>query len=168
MPSTLKPEDFSSRTTDPTRHLWTLGKIEHVVAALQGRRVAVETDRMTGHVSFGVITGYAATGSTHDGARLHVKDEYGQTTGYYLPNVGVIVDLEQDYTSPKYAALAAARSARMAAIGEARSRVSDPDEGAWEAEGLGFGRYSVTRSRQGEPSYKAEHFDVTLKEAMVG
>ena len=95
---TIKPQDFSSRVTDPNRETWTLGTIAYVVEVLEGREVVVETDKRTGHSVQGRIVGYASSGSRNPGARLKVEtsyvDEKGetrtQTTNYLLWEIGVI------------------------------------------------------------------------------
>lgn len=53
MPGTIKPADFSQSVNDVNRHRWTLGTIEHVVAAMEGRDAVIEVDNRTGHAVVG-------------------------------------------------------------------------------------------------------------------
>ncbi len=53
MGSTVTPQDFSQRVTNKDRHVWTAGKLRHVIAALQGRRCIITADKQTGHTLIG-------------------------------------------------------------------------------------------------------------------
>ena len=168
---TIKPQDFSSRVTDPNRETWTLGTIAYVVEVLEGREVVVETDKRTGHSVQGRIVGYASSGSRNPGARLKVEtsyvDEKGetrtQTTNYLLWEIGVIVDLGRDFRSTKYEALRLASEGRMAAIDKARALAdADQDFGTWEATHYGWNRYGVTYTPQRENAGKRGLWEVTV------
>ena len=51
---TVKAQDFASRTNDSQYESWTEGKLRHLIAALDGRPVALIADRQTGHTAVGV------------------------------------------------------------------------------------------------------------------
>lgn len=163
MPGTIKPADFSDRVTDVNRYRWTLDKIEHVVAAMKGRPALVETDSRTGHTVYGEIVGHASTGSSNPGARLQIRDADGRVTNYYLPSVGVIVDLGEEGRGAKWDALDRRRKAERAACDEARRLLGeehglDPMEfGAKisaEVYSDGFGAWTVTYRSEGMRSYE--------------
>lgn len=173
---TIKPQDFSSKVTDPNRENWTLATIEHVVETLKGRRVVVETDKGTGHSVEGEIVGYASSGSSNPGPRLQVRTSYVdaegvtrfQTTNYLLWSVGVIVDLERDFTSPKYVALDRRRKAeeraRVAFFEETGIERWAPDAASLEVTGFGFGRYGVRYLTKGQRSYEGVYREITVRD----
>jgi len=165
MPGVIKPEDFSSRVTDPNRHRWTLGTIEHVVTAMKGRPALVEVDNRTGCSFTGEIVGYSSSGSRNPGARLHFVSDIGggSATWYLLSEVGVIVDMTP-HGNAKWDALRMASNARMAALDAARAKVTDADPyaGTWEITAGGFGRYHVHRTLPDEKSYAGKSWEITL------
>lgn len=136
MAGTIKPEDFADRVTDPNYRTWTLGTIEHVVEAMQGRPALVEVDKRTGCSFVGEIVGYATSGDRNPGARLKFRHESGQITNYLLWEIGVIVDLTP-MGGAKWDALKAYRDARSEALRTVREREEIPFEGSFEVYGLG-------------------------------
>lgn len=162
----IRPEDFSQRVTDVNRHTWTAANLEHVVAALEEREVLVETDKQTGHMQRGRLTGYTTSGlSGGAGARLRVTDEHG-TTAFLIFKIGVIVDLGVDgefaSANAKWEALRLKRQAEARALGMAREHEDIPFEGSFETYGLGHGEYVVRHIPSGARSWEGTSYRVNL------
>lgn len=114
--STIKPSDLHDYG-DPLalRDRWTVAKMRYVVEALAGATVAVECDSRTGFTVEGVLEAAFDGGPTR-GGRLTVRSEYGGTH-YYLPQVGVIVVLDDGAgMGAKWRAIAQMRDDRHEAV----------------------------------------------------
>lgn len=136
--------DFSDRVTDNDRHIWTAGKMRHVIAALKGRRVSIVTDNQTGHTLFNVRLVGLTTGMSSNLARVQIEYVYApgksQFTNYLLMNIGPCITLMPSATTDKrdkWQALNTWREETSAAIGLYHAHR--------EAEGLtsSYGRYEV-------------------------
>lgn len=140
--TTITARDFSNRTTDPNRDLWTAGAIRHLVAALRGAPVAIVTDKGTGHTVVNVTL--VGTGSTRDGGFPGVLVEYtygenGQTqrTLHPLFNIGMILELDGitgGVGGAKWRALDTYRDERSAAITQAQAAHPELTRGKWDGQ----------------------------------
>lgn len=131
--SAIEARDFSAKTTDTLRDVWTRGKMRHVIAALNGGPVAV------------VIEGLAFVGVTllHEGAgrlpggqgrvriRHYLADGTTQDTDYRLETVGTIIALGDPQA--KWTALTTYREEVSAAITKARMEHGEAEGRAWGA-----------------------------------
>lgn len=133
--TTIEARDLSDTLTDPLRETWTAGKMRHVVAALNGTRVAIVVEKSTGFTMADVrLLNVTPTGLTNDGARVIVEstlsDGTVMPTRYDLHGIGPIVTLdpEADRTDggPKFRALNTAREEKAAAISKVREEMGDP------------------------------------------
>jgi len=132
--------DFSQSTTDTNRHSWTLGKMRHVIAALNGQPVAIICDKQTGFAEVGVRLTSVFDGGPSRGDRLTVErdDDDGVTrkTTYWLPAIGeTIIPLasEVGISGAKWAATRSYSDECSAAIKLVRDRHPEWDYGKWEA-----------------------------------
>lgn len=93
---TVLASDFSTKTTDPLRNVWTGGKLRAVAAVLQpGELVGLVVDSQTGHTAFGVELLGANGGTMHnpsDHARVlyHHSDGTTHERWHYGRNLGPI------------------------------------------------------------------------------
>jgi hypothetical protein len=139
----VRAQDFSSDTTDTTRDRWTIGKMRHLVAALDGTPVVITLDR---HSGFAVI-GAELLGCTEHplkGAQVRVKSTFdnGETslTDYRLAEVGdtiIPLDGRVGGRGAKWIALESYRAETSAAIAVAQREHGD-------TEGRSWGRWSAT------------------------
>ena len=150
--STIRARDFSRQTTDPLREEWTLGKMRHLIAALEGRTVAIVCDRQTGFTVIGRLE-RCFHGGPARGPRVLVVTEHNRTN-YYLRNVGDSIVILDDHTGTKgakWTALDTYRDEGSAAIAHVRAGITaeggDPWAGSWEAT---IGEHDVTVVRRGE------------------
>lgn len=136
--STITARDFSARVTDPQRDLWTLGKMRHVVADLNGGEVtAIVLDKMTGWTLTGVrLVGVRPTSGHECGqGRLIVESAYDdgetQRTAYRLEDVGAIVAPITSRPSVKHNAVNTYHDEVSAAIRVARELHGEVEGRAW-------------------------------------
>jgi hypothetical protein len=132
----INAKDFSESTTDVLRERWTLGKMQAVIQALEGRHVLIVVDKQTGHALVNVRLTRAFHGGPSRGDRVTVESTYedgsGRPTNYRLDDIGVIVELERGRTiGAKWDALEIYRNQRMAAIMKAQAEHGDPEGRSW-------------------------------------
>lgn len=89
--------DFSDLVTDRDRHDWTEGKMRHVITAIQDRRVAIVTEKQTGHTVFnvrlvGVIPGYSGRSARVQVEYFHA-DGTSHLTNHLLFKIGPCITL---------------------------------------------------------------------------
>lgn len=93
----ITASDFSDRVTDRDRNDWTAGKMRHVITALDGRRVAITTDRRTGHTDFNVRLVGLTTSMTSNYPRVQIEythsDGTTHVTNRLLFNLGPVITL---------------------------------------------------------------------------
>jgi hypothetical protein len=129
--------DFSPSTTDKLRRNWSVGKMAHVIAALDGAPVAITTDRQTGHTLVGVQLISAFQGGAGRGPRVQVRmthtDGTTQDTNYYLWNVGeAIIPMERaEGSDAKWKALESFRRQCSEAIKAAQEEHGESEGRAW-------------------------------------
>lgn len=135
MGSTVTPESFSQRVTDRDRHVWTAGKLRHVIDALQGRRVVITADKQTGHTLIGArLQGIRRTPGYGTYQYLY-EWEYapGQTqrTWGRIESLGsAIIGMD---CGVHFEAVELARQEASAAIKAAREALPECTYGAWNA-----------------------------------
>lgn len=144
--SVINAADFSKNVTDPQRDTWTVGKLHHVVKALAGRKVAVTTDKGTGHTVFNVTLQRAYSGRCQF---LTVSYDYGtgsSLTDHYAWTIGMIMVMPTDEVeSVKWDALESYRKHCSAAIDIAKEQHGETRQwGVWKATVLDGQNVDVT------------------------
>ena len=111
MPLAIQPQDFYQRNTTASRTEWSLGTMRYVVKALAGRQVVVVVDTAVGSSVVGKLV-RVFDGGAGRGPRLTIETEYApgefQKTNYWLPKVGVVIEMEtlgQSMATAKFDAL---------------------------------------------------------------
>lgn len=132
MPLAITAEDFDySHTT--VRYGWTVGKMRHVIAALDGAEVAIVVDKHDGYTVIGRLMDIVADEDDHE---PHLTVESGPVYGcaerftYRLVEVGVIMEMSDD-AEAKWVAVDSYRAETERAIEHARAQHPDPDHGTW-------------------------------------
>jgi hypothetical protein len=94
----IRPENFNPYNDDAMRNRWTKAQLEAMVEAFDGRKVHVETDTMTGHISDNVELVDVRPGR-NTGYDLALRDTYTEkgrevqrVTCYPLYKIGAIID----------------------------------------------------------------------------
>jgi len=133
--SVINAADFSSNVNDKQRDTWTVGTLYHVVKALAGRKVAITTDKQTGHTVFNVTLDRAYIGRCQF---LTVSYDYGSgvtVTDHYAWQVGMIMVMPTDEReSVKWDALESYRKHCSAAIDIAKAEHGETRQwGSWKA-----------------------------------
>lgn len=97
MPLAIQPQDFYQRNTTASRTEWSLGTMRYVVKALAGRQAVVVVDSAVGSSVVGKLV-RVFDGGPARGPRLTIETEYApgefQQTNYWLPRVGIIIEME--------------------------------------------------------------------------
>lgn len=155
----IQPVDFADRIeeTGGWRFGWGGGAMRHLVAALDGRKVAVVTDTATGGVVNNVVLVAVVSGWAGNGYALRVSDTYtredgrevSRETDYPLSKVGPVIDLSE-FTDTKWKALRTFGDEVAAAI-----RLAQNAHG--KDEGREWGRW------RGTPMGTSAHVDVTYE-----
>jgi hypothetical protein len=157
--------DFINSTADQNwkRQEWKPGYLRHVVEAVRGLKVAVTTDKQTGHTPVGVElvgVGYVP-GKTyaHLGVRYFYTED-GQEKSYVtwhdIHSIGMILPLQEDSVTlgAKWTAIDTVRAECSAATALARAEWEKIgcNYGAFHAEPLmGAGQVYVTYTPQNPP-----------------
>lgn len=132
--------DFSARTTDVDRDMWTAGKMRHVIDALNGSPVAITVDGQTGHTVIGVRLVGIVPGGNGDHARVRIESSHETETGavacstqaHLLFTLGpVITPLMPAAGDAKWHALDTHREECSAAIAYASARHGEVEGRAW-------------------------------------
>lgn len=119
----IRARDFSDSTTDADRDTWTLGKLRHVIAALDGAPVAITVDRLTGHTEVGVrLVGIACGRFVDHGPVVErtLSDGTTQRTIFSRHSIGDTIT-PLDRSSAKWTATDSVRNEASAAIRLARA-----------------------------------------------
>lgn len=160
MPLAIQPSDFSQRVTDTNRNTWTVATMRYVVDALDGAQVTVVTDQRVGSAVTGTLI-RAYNGGPASGPRLTIETEYApgqfQRTNFYLPNVGVVIEM-QFMGKAKFDALDAKREDESMALRYVRSTMDAEDawKGEWTSKASGESdTVVVSREERGKFNYQS-------------
>lgn len=173
MPLSIQPEDFSTRTTDTNRHTWTLGTIRYVIQALNGAEVTVVVDQRVGSAVTGKLV-RAFDGGPGRGPRIAIESEYApgetQITNFWLPNVGVIIEMGAG-AKAKFWALDLACADETMALSYIRSQLDHEYAwaGTWTMRAVGaYDQINV--SREVKATREFEYWTVSMNQIrpMVG
>lgn len=154
--------DFSHSAADVLHRQWTVGKMAHVIAALDGAPVAITVDSGSGHTLIGVQLVAVFNGGPSRGDRVTVKmilsDGTEQTTNYFLPSIGeAIIPLTSDGSKAKWTALDSERAQKSQAIRVAQAEHGDCEGrswGKWEARPINLNEVQVTYTpHTGNPAF---------------
>lgn len=134
MGSTVTPEDFSHYVTDKDRHVWTAGKLRHVIKALEGRRVVITTEARTGHTLIGArLEGLRQTPG-YGTYQILISWEYAagqvQRTWYHIDGLGPAITAMD--APVKFVVSELARQESSAALKAAREALPECTYGAWK------------------------------------
>ena len=167
MPLAIQPSDFSQRVTDVNRHTWTLGTIRYVVAALDGAEVTVVVDERVGSAVTGKLV-RAFDGGPARGPRLAIESEYApgetQITNFWLPNVGVIIEMGAG-AGAKFRALDLAREDESMALSYVRAQLDHEYAwaGSWTMRAVGaYDQINV--SREVKKTREFEYWTVSMNQ----
>ncbi|MFF4777477.1 hypothetical protein ACFY05_31940 [Microtetraspora fusca] len=151
MTCVINARDFCSDTTDPLRDRWSVGKLHHVIKALDGARVAVTVARGTGTTLLdAVLKSTSFSGSYACGEVLiatTVSNGTEQQTRFPVVDLGMILPLD-DTTArdAKWIALDSYREQGSKAITTAQDLYAESTGrqwGSWKAEPLDATRVHV-------------------------
>lgn len=150
MPLAIQPEDFSQRVTDTNRHTWTLGTMRYVVKALDGAQVTIVVDNRVGSAVVGTLVN-VFDGGPGRGPRVTVESEYApgefQRTNFYLPNVGVVIEMQAG-AGAKFRALDMERDDESMALRYVRAQLDHEYAwaGSWTMRAVGaYDQINVSR-----------------------
>lgn len=153
----IRARDFSDKTTDVLRDRWTVGKLRHVIAALDRREVAITVDNLTGHTAIGVTLVGLGTD------RLHIAFGGAMgTTAHFVPSLGDTITPLDDPSITKGARWTATetwREEKWAAIRVAKEEHGECEgrtDGRWEATPQGSSvhvRYTPAREGAGRSAW---------------
>jgi hypothetical protein len=130
----IKASDFSGKTTDAQRTIWTVGKMRHLIAALDGAEVIVTTDARTGHTVIGAQLVSLRKTPGFGSYDVLVVTEHNRTW-FSLSSIGeTIIPLDASGKGAKWAALDLYREERSAAIQAAQAANPSCAWGEWSAE----------------------------------
>lgn len=161
----INARDFSNSTTDVLRDTWTVGKMYHVIKALEGRKVAATLDKTTGFTEFNVTLETTYRGAWGPKVRVRyvydveAKDGRGvNETDYDLNSTGMIMVMPDDRKglSIGYQAQQSYREHCSAAIEEARKLAAGTGRewGTWKATPVSGREVDVTYTPStGNPSF---------------
>lgn len=170
MPLAIQPQDFSHRVTDVNRHTWTLGTMRSVVKALDGAQVTIVVDSRVGSAVVGTLVNVFDGGPAR-GPRVTVESEYApgefQRTNFYLPNVGVIIEMQAG-AGAKFRALDLYRDEQSKALNLVRSMFDQEYAwgGNWEMKPVGSGD-QVSVSRAVKETREFDHWTVDVAQETV-
>lgn len=132
MPLAIAANDFDYSNIT-VRYDWTIGKMRHLIAALDGAEVAVVVDKHNGYTMIGhlIDTFEDDIGSgpqvTVETSRLHGRvDRFS----YRLLEIGTIIELSAD-AEAKWVAIESYRAETERAIEHARRQHPDWGPGVW-------------------------------------
>lgn len=178
MTTAILASDFSDRVTDTNRRAWTLGKMRHAIAALDGRDVAIITDRQTGHVTFGRLI-ECFDGGPSRGPRVMVESDLSdgtvQRTTFWLHGIGeTIIPLSERLgeRGAKWTALETWREEKSRAIRWAAERHGEVEGrawGSWTAEPHDYFVSVAYEPSTGNPAFSGQwgergHWRVNLRD----
>jgi hypothetical protein len=154
----IHARDFESTPTSPTYDRWTLGKLRHLIAALDelDDRTVIAQVSYTGFAVVGVIRRafYAGAGR---GARVVIATEAG-TTAYRVAELGAIVLMPTPAApraaSARHRAVALMRAEGMAAVRRAQAEHgADRKWGNWQYVPTEDGMYVTYEPHTGNPAF---------------
>lgn len=170
MPLAIQPQDFSQRVTDVNRETWTLGTMRSVIKALDGAQVTIVTDKATGSATVGTLID-CFNGGPARGPRVTIETEYApgefQKTNYWLPNVGIIIEMDRG-AGAKWKALDLFREEKSKALNLVRSMFEQEYawSGKWEMRPTGAGD-QVSVSREVKETMEFDHWTVDVARETV-
>ena len=163
MPLAIQPQDFYQRNTTASRTEWSLGTMRYVVKALAGRQAVVVVDTAVGSSVVGKLV-RVFDGGAGRGPRLTIETEYApgefQKTNYWLPKVGVVIEMEtlgQSMATAKFDALKMVYEDTSTALKYVRAQFDQEYawSGKWTTKPSGaYDEIVVTRDDKGEHGYE--------------
>jgi hypothetical protein len=154
--------DFNQKVTDPNRRRWSIGHLQHVIAALAGAPVAITTHRGSGHTLIGVELVNAFEGGPARGPRVAIRSTLGdgttQVTNYFLPEIGeAIIPLTAEGSDAKWTATKSVMDQVSAAIRTARAEHGECEgraHGSWKGDPMSLNVVMVTyEPHTGNPAF---------------
>jgi hypothetical protein len=130
--------DFGQKVTDPNRRRWSIGHLQHVIAALAGAPVAITIHRGSGHTLIGVELVDAFEGGPARGPRVAIRstlsDGTTQVTNYFIPEIGeAIIPLTAEGAKAKWTATKSVMDQVGVAIRTAQAEHGECEGRTWGA-----------------------------------
>lgn len=129
--STATPYDFCKDTTSPVRGEWQVGPMRNLIAALNGQKVTICTDRLSGHTLVDVTLEGVRQAPGYGTFQVCVAYEYepGKVTRTWYPlfKIGpaIVLTDAKGLRSAKWDALDSEREEKLAAIKWVRENKAD-------------------------------------------
>lgn len=132
MPLAIVAEDFDY-CGSTVRYGWTVGKMRHVVAALNGAEAAIVVDKHSGYTVIGrLVDTFEDETDSDPQVRIETGPLHGcvELVDYRLLEVGAIIEMSEE-AEAKWVAVDAYRAETERAIEHARRQHPDWDHGVW-------------------------------------